>query len=85
MRKFIHQTTLLKIKRKEAGLSQRDLGLRLGYKDAQFISNCERGKSGLPLGILEKICVVLDIPKIDMKYAVLKDWEEDIDSILIIQ
>lgn len=42
-------------KRNEAGLSQRDVSLKLKYSSAQFISNFERGLALPPLKKLKTI------------------------------
>lgn len=45
----------LQQKRKEAGLSQRDVSDKLGYSTPQFISNWERGVSNPPVNALKKL------------------------------
>lgn len=45
----------LKEKRLDAGLTQLEAALKLGYSNAQFISNWERGVSSPPLKVIKKI------------------------------
>lgn len=45
----------LKESRESAGLSQRDVAVKLGYSTPQFISNWERSVSTPPLKTLKKI------------------------------
>ncbi len=45
----------LKEKRIDVGLTQLEAALKLGYSNAQFISNWERGVSSPPIKILKKI------------------------------
>lgn len=49
-------------KRKDAGLSQKDLSQILGYTSPQFVSNWERGLATPPIDKVKKICEVLYIP-----------------------
>ena len=39
---------MLKVLRKKAGITQAELGEKLGYTSPQFISNIERGLANLP-------------------------------------
>lgn len=53
----------LKNRRKDLGLTQVDLGKKLGYSNGQFISNWERGLSGPPEKKINKLCRVLGVNK----------------------
>lgn len=44
----------LKEKREKAGISQRDLGLMLGYSGGQFVYYVETGKTSIPRSKLKK-------------------------------
>ncbi len=62
--------------------SQNQLSKLLGYKNGQFISNVERGLCGIPLKGIKKLLEVLDLNEKDLKEAMIKDYEETIDSYL---
>ena len=46
----------LKRIRKEAGLTQKEISIILGYTSPQFVSNAERDVSFLPIKDLKKLC-----------------------------
>tara|TARA_R110002049_G_scaffold261543_1_gene437652 strand:+ start:1395 stop:1733 length:339 start_codon:yes stop_codon:yes gene_type:complete len=60
--------------------SQNQLSKLLGYKNGQFISNVERGLCGIPLKGIKKLIEVLDLNENDLKQAMIKDYEETLDS-----
>lgn len=77
MRTFENISKLVKSKRQlvPGGLSQNDLSVMLGYKNGQFISNVERGLCSIPYKNLKKLSEILNVPKEDLKAAILKDVE----------
>jgi transcriptional regulator with XRE-family HTH domain len=50
---------LLKQRREQAGLTQKQLSRELSYETSQFISNWERDKSVPPVGIIPQLCTIL--------------------------
>ncbi|PIP89573.1 MAG: hypothetical protein COW01_11390 [Bdellovibrionales bacterium CG12_big_fil_rev_8_21_14_0_65_38_15] len=62
--------------------SQNQLSKLLGYKNGQFISNVERGLCGIPLKGIQKLIEVLNLDSRDLKNAMLRDYEDTIDSFL---
>jgi len=84
MKKFHNVARLIKNKRIEhpKGYSQTQLSKTLGYKNGQFISNVERGLCSIPLKGLNKFTQTLNISIGELKYAMLKDYEETLDSYL---
>ena len=62
----------LKDKRIVAGLSQKDVALKLGYSTSQFISNWERGISQPPLATLRKIAELYKVSADEMFNVLLK-------------
>ena len=62
--------------------SQSELSSLLGYKNGQFISNVERALCNVPLKMLVKMSEVLDIPKEEIKRAILKDHSVTLDNYL---
>ncbi len=62
----------LKDKRIVAGLSQKDVALKLGYSTSQFISNWERGISQPPLATLRKIAELYKVSADEMFIVLLK-------------
>lgn len=55
-------STLIKSARVKAGLTQADLGYKLGFSSPQFISNVERGLAPLPIKHAHKLSRLLNIP-----------------------
>ena len=84
MRCFKNIAQLIKTRRLEhqKGYSQSELSNLLGYKNGQFISNVERALCNIPLKMLSKVSIVLDIPPKDLKTAILKDQEETLNNYL---
>ena len=82
MRSFKNIAKLIRTKRTDhpKKYSQSELSMTLGYKNGQFISNVERGLCSIPLKMLAKVCVVLDINYDDIKKELLKDFEETINN-----
>ena len=62
----------LKDKRIVAGLSQKDVALKLGYSTSQFISNWERGISQPPLATLRKIAELYKVSADEMFNVLLR-------------
>jgi transcriptional regulator with XRE-family HTH domain len=81
MRSFEHIAKLIRTKRMNhpKGYSQSDLSHLLGYKNGQFISNVERGLCSIPLKMLGRVSEILDIPKSELKDAVLNDHASSLD------
>jgi transcriptional regulator with XRE-family HTH domain len=52
----------LKQKREEKQLTQFQVAKKLGYGSAQFISNMERGVSGVPMRSIKKVIELFDLP-----------------------
>lgn len=51
----------IKLKREKILMSQKELGLKLGYRNGQYISNMERGMCPVPLEKLDKIIYLLKL------------------------
>lgn len=56
--------TFLKDHRVKVGMSQMEVSKALGYTTSQFLSNCERGVSSLPL---EKLPILLKLYRLRKK------------------
>lgn len=54
-------SNLIRIARRNRDISQEKLSVALGYKNAQMISNVERGLSGIPVHTVPKLCEVLGL------------------------
>jgi len=63
----------LREKREKAGLTQLTLSRRLGYRSSQYISNIERGLSGIPLGKLTPIAAALKVKEADLLNEIKKE------------
>jgi len=70
--------TLLKRHRVKSGLSQYDLGRKIGWSNGQYISNYERSVSAVPL---QSIKPIADILKVDNK-KLWRAWRIDMDKVL---
>lgn len=70
----------LKIKREEAGISQKQLADHLGLKSGQFISNVERGTCSMPLDKCGAMCDLLKIPKSSLKAIIIHEFTKKINS-----
>lgn len=84
MRTFTNIADLIKERRKAhpRNLSQTQLSNLLGYKNGQFISNVERGLCSIPLKGMKKAIEVLKIDPIQLKEAMLKDYQDTLDFYL---
>ncbi|MBI2519955.1 MAG: helix-turn-helix transcriptional regulator [Bdellovibrio sp.] len=60
--------------------SQSELSHLLGYKNGQFISNVERGLCNIPLKMLGRVCEILQIGPIEIKQAMMVDFEMTIEN-----
>ena len=84
MRCFKNIAKLIRLKRLQhpKAYSQSELSHLLGYKNGQFISNVERALCNIPLKMLSKVAVVLDIDPQELTVAILKDHEETLNNYL---
>lgn len=84
MRSFDHIAKLIREKRMghPKAYSQSELSQLLGYKNGQFISNVERALCNIPLKMLGKISVILDIDPNHLKDAMLRDHETTLNNYL---
>ena len=81
--KFSHIATLVRENRIKQGYSQEELSKKMGYKNGQFVSNCERGICSIPLKKLKLAADLLAMPFEEIKEAVLKDYEQRIDGRMV--
>lgn len=84
MRCFKNIALLIRTKRLShpKSYSQSELSKLLGYKNGQFISNVERGLCNIPLKMLSKVSVILDITKEELKSTILRDQEQTLNNFL---
>lgn len=77
MRSFKHVADLVRNARLNhpKRYSQNEVSSLLGYKNGQFVSNVERGLCSVPLKKLDQLALTLNIPREDLKAAILKDFE----------
>lgn len=64
-------STYLKIARENVKLTQTEVGKRLGYQTAQYISNWEQGASEPPIGKLKKLAKLYAIDSNDILNYIL--------------
>jgi transcriptional regulator with XRE-family HTH domain len=79
---FKAQGKLLKDKRRELGVTQKEFADSLGYSSAQFISNISRGLSGIPEKDLRKFSKVLKVDQLKLLNAVLSDHESRLRKVM---
>jgi transcriptional regulator with XRE-family HTH domain len=73
-----HVGFLIKEAREAKNITQFNLGLKAGFSTGQYISNAERGNSGISLKFAKKICKILEINPHKMRSAIEKDFSEDL-------
>jgi transcriptional regulator with XRE-family HTH domain len=66
---------LIKAKRQAKGLSQSDVAKALGYASPQYVSDWERGYSGVPMKKLVALARLLDIDQ-DELFDLLLDFSQ---------
>lgn len=81
---FYNLCRLLKKSRSESGLTQAEVGDKLGYESRhQYISNWERELSPPPYHRLPEIMGILGIDESRIYKAFMKDKTEEYDSLKI--
>lgn len=79
MREFANLGMLLKRKRMETGLTQAEVGSKLGVHN-QFVSNWERGLCGIPNHALDKAISLLKIDRNELADVMLTDSKIHIEK-----
>lgn len=77
--KFKNAAKVLKQFRKDAGLTQAELGIKLDNLHSQHLSNAERGLCFIPKPNLKKMVKVLNLSsndKMSLMDALKKDYKE---------
>lgn len=82
MRCFSNIAKLIKEARGETTITQSEIATRLGLRNGQFVSNVERGLCGFPLPKLKMLQHSLNLKSEDIKEAILKDKEVELDHCL---
>ena len=81
---FNNIAKLVREARQRENFSQYQVSAVLGYKNAQFISNVERGLCSVPLDKIADICRFLSIAETDIRVALVKDYASRIDNALTV-
>ncbi len=70
--------TLIKRRRKQLRLTQRDVHQRLDWKvkNTQYLSNIELGKCQMPAKHLNKLCIALMLTREDIVKEMVKDYQD---------
>lgn len=71
---------LIKRKRKDSGLTQKEVADHMGYTSPQFVSNWTRGISKPPLKDAKKLCQLLNIDPEDYKDIVFDEFEQQLEG-----
>lgn len=73
---------LIRSKRKQMGLTQRQLAHKLGYRqNGQYISNIERGICQMTPFQFRKLSTILKIRKIKLVDALIEDYRKRLENI----
>ncbi len=74
----------LKEHREKSGLTQSELADKLGYTNAQFVSNWERGLSAPPPKTISELVQILDLNQNALMKIILDDqkefWQKQLQS-----
>lgn len=73
-KQFENIARLVKEKRILKKLSQCDLSNAIGFKNAQFISNIERGVCSIPIAKISKLSEALDVHHEVIREAIVQDF-----------
>lgn len=68
--------------REKVGLTQLELGLKLGYQNGQFVSNIERNIGQLPISKIRLMAKVFKVPMDCLIELKIKDTEQRIRKFL---
>lgn len=71
-----HIGHLIKQKRMEVGISQKDLGETIGFQGGQYISNLERGKCTFPPSYIAKLSKALRLDSEAIIRAMVADCRD---------
>lgn len=71
---------LIREYRLKAGMTQLELSQKLGYDSMQFVSLFERGLSKVPLKVVGKLIVILNLPEAKIKKHLIEQAENEIKS-----
>lgn len=74
--KYDTTAALVKERRVKKKMTQTQLTKKIGYKNAQFISNFENGLTPVPASTLKKIAKVLSIKREDVREALHHDFDK---------
>jgi len=79
-KQFYNMSKTIRARRKEIGMTQETLSHRMGYNNAQFVSNLERGLNGLPAAKIYVAADTLDMTPRQLIEAELLDLEVWLDT-----
>jgi transcriptional regulator with XRE-family HTH domain len=82
-RVFKNTGNTLRNARTKAGVSQSQLAKMLGYKNAQYISNIERGMCAFPYEAIVKTCEIIGLNVESLKLSIVQDHIETIDNFIV--
>lgn len=79
-RKFISLGGMLRVRREQVGMTQRQLSDALGYSTAQFVSNWERNKAPVPSRSFRRISQLLGVPMREMVDHATRDYRHELNQ-----
>lgn len=80
-REFKNIAKLVKTNRDKVELSQSQVSMQLGYKNAQFISNLERRLCSIPAKQIKPLAKIIKVDKSEVIKAMVDDFEYNITNI----
>lgn len=74
--KYDKTAALVKERRQKKKMTQTELTKKIGYANAQFVSNFENGLTPIPAKTLKKIAKVLAIKRDEVREALHQDFDK---------
>lgn len=68
----------IKVRRVELGMSQVELGRKIGKPSKQYISNLENGLYGVPPNIIGKLAKALRVPPLKLIKLRVAEYEKEL-------
>jgi transcriptional regulator with XRE-family HTH domain len=74
---------IIRLARKEKGITQKDLAGKLGHATPMFVSLFERGESKVPLETLGSLIVILDLSEKLIVRLLVMDFQSKLENELL--
>lgn len=67
---------VIRLRREKLGLTQKEVADQLGLETPMFLSLVENHKRNVPIGMVAKLCDVLDLERIYIIGCLVKEYRE---------